>query len=209
VKNNLPVHRSIIAIDVEKSTGPLRTNPVKEEIRREVYRMIGEALAFAGIEEGCRDPFEDRGDGLLALIHPNDAIPKVHLLTRLIPELARQLNDYDLSLPAEDRARRSIRLRAVVHAGEVHRDDEGYFGEALDVACRMLDAPGFKRGLRYSTSTLALVVSEEIFRNVVHHGYEGLQPDRFNQNIYVTVGGRRHRGRIHFPGEDGGEARSA
>ena len=37
-----------------------------------------------------------------------------------------------------------MRLRAVIHAGEVHYDGKGFFGEDLDVAFRLLDAPRFK-----------------------------------------------------------------
>ncbi|WP_344821906.1 hypothetical protein [Actinocorallia longicatena] len=198
---NLPVHRSIIGIDVEKSTGPLRTNPVKQEIRQELYRMTEQALAVTGIGDGDRWPFEDRGDGLLGLIHPN--VPKALLLTRFIPELVRQLNLYDLGLSPEERARRSIRLRVVVHAGEVHQDEKGCFGESLDVACRMLDSPRLKRSLSRSASALALVVSEQIYWDVVHHGYEGLQPGGFIQDFHVLVTGRRHRAWTHLPGENG------
>ena len=30
-----PRHRSIIAIDIERSTSPVRTNPIREELRHE------------------------------------------------------------------------------------------------------------------------------------------------------------------------------
>jgi len=52
----------------------------------------------------------------------------------------------------------------VVHAGEVHYDDNGCFGEALDVAFRLLDAPRFKKALREAASPLILIVSDPIPR---------------------------------------------
>jgi hypothetical protein len=198
---SLPVHRSILAIDIERSTSALRTNPVKEELRDHIYRFLCEALDYAGIGIEHCDPFEDRGDGMLALIHPADEIPKTYLLGRLIPELTRILVDYNVSLAPAEWSRRGMRLRAVIHAGEIHRDDNGYFGEALDVACRLLDAPRLKKCLQESAAPLVLVVSEEIYWGLVKHEYDGIRMDTFRPEVRVQVAGRRRQGWVHLPGE--------
>lgn len=83
VHTTLPVHRSILAVDIEGSTQ--RTNPVKEELRKQVYRLMVEALGVVGITEHFHDPFTDRGDGVLVLVHPCDEFPKPLLLSRLMP----------------------------------------------------------------------------------------------------------------------------
>jgi hypothetical protein len=44
----LPVHRSILAVDIEGPTR--RTNPAKWELRDEVYRLVVEALCVSGID---------------------------------------------------------------------------------------------------------------------------------------------------------------
>jgi len=49
-------------------------------------------MAAAGIDAHNLDPFADRGDGVLALIHPTDEVPKTWLVRSLIPELTRHLN---------------------------------------------------------------------------------------------------------------------
>lgn len=198
---SLPVHRSILAVDMESSTSPLRTNPVKEELRGQVYRLLYESMAFAGVESGHRDPFEDRGDGVLALIQPADELPKTYLLSRLIPEMARLLVAYNLSLPVSEWPRLGLRLRAVVHAGEIHRDANGYFGEALDVACRLLDAPRLKKCLRTVAAPLVLVVSEEIYWSIVKHEYDGIREDTYRPEVRVQVAGRRRQGYVHVPNE--------
>ncbi len=184
-------------LDIESSTS--RNNLLKEELRRQLYRILDEALATLGIDEQRRDPYEDRGDGVIALIHPADEIPKCHLLSRLVPALARSLLDYNLSIPYEEWFRRGMRLRVVVHAGEVHRDSRGFFGEALDVACRLLDSRRFKRSLASSADPLALVVSEDLYWSTVHHEYDGLRPADFVRDIRVTVGGRHHHGWLRVP----------
>ena len=60
---SVPRHRSIVAIDIERSTSPERTNPIREELRHEAYRMLGTALRTAGITDVYCDPLADRGDG--------------------------------------------------------------------------------------------------------------------------------------------------
>jgi hypothetical protein len=49
---SVPLHRSIIAIDIERSTGPDRTNPIREELRDEAYRLLSAAMRTAGIGDG-------------------------------------------------------------------------------------------------------------------------------------------------------------
>jgi hypothetical protein len=196
----LPVHRSILAVDIEGSTQ--RKNPVKEELREQVYRLLLEALRAAGIDKAHCDPFTDRGDGVLVLLHPADALPKPLLLTRLIPALVNLLEAHNNGIsPAEQP--RIIRLRAVLHAGEVHHDPNGPFGEDLDIAFRLLDAPRFKAHLRSATMPLALVASEYIYRAIIRHGYGGIDEDEFLPIVSVNVGHQRQKGWVHSPRTSG------
>jgi hypothetical protein len=63
---SVPVHRSILAVDIEKSTSALRTNPIGEELRQEVYSMLEASMSVAGIRAAHGEPFADRGDRVLA-----------------------------------------------------------------------------------------------------------------------------------------------
>ncbi|TDC68362.1 hypothetical protein E1200_12000 [Actinomadura sp. GC306] len=194
-----PVHRSILVIDIEGSTAAGRTNPIRRELRSRVYDMLAGAMEYSGIDYRWCDPFEDRGDGVLILMHPVDELPKTLLLSRLVPKLAHQLVEYNGSLPATERTRRGLRLRAAVHAGEVHRDGKGCFGEAVDLACRLLDAPKLKQCLRDNPSPMVLVVSEEFYWAIVRHGYEGICPTTYHPGLKVSLGGRRSQGYVHVP----------
>jgi hypothetical protein len=196
---SLPVHRSILAVDIEGSTR--RTNPVKEELRDEVYRLVVEALCVTGIGNQHYDPFTDRGDGLLVLLRPVDEFPKPVLLSHLIPALARLLGAYNSRISPADHPR-ILRLRAVVHAGEVHRDGNGPFGEDLDVAFRLLDAPRFKAHLKSATVPLALVASDYIYQSIIRHGYDGIAGQEFLPLVTVNVGDQRRKGWVHLPSAD-------
>jgi class 3 adenylate cyclase len=196
---SVPRHRSIVAIDIERSTSPERTNPIREELREEAYRLLGTAMRTAGIADGHCDPLADRGDGVLALIHPADEVPKTLLLNPLVPVLVTLLADRNASLGTAERYRRELRLRVVIHAGEIHYDGKGYFGEALDVAFRLLDAPRLKDRLRQVVTPLVVVVSEDIYWSIVQHEYEGICGSAFEPLVRVTVAGRRRRGWVHVP----------
>ena len=115
-----PVHRSIVAVDVEGSTK--RTNPAKGKLRRILYDLLERALRTAGIGPRHLEELADRGDGVLILIRPYDDVPKTVLLGRLIPALTTLLAEHNAAV-AEPELR--MRLRAVVHAGEVHDDGMG------------------------------------------------------------------------------------
>ncbi len=196
---SVPVHRSILAVDIEKSTSALRTNPIKEELRQEVYGMLEASMSVAGIRAAHCDPFADRGDGVLALIHPVDDVPKTLLLNPLVPALWQFLVDRNRGLPKPERCRRQLRLRVVVHAGEIHFDGKGYFGEALDEAFRLLDAPRLKESLSRGPGPLVLAVSDLIYWSIVSHDYEGISRESYHPVLRVMVAGRRRRGWLHNP----------
>ena len=188
-----PVQRSILALDVEGSTQ--RTNPERGEFRRIMYALLDRALRATGIGPEHLEPSADRGDGVLLLIRPDDDVPKTLLLGWLIPKLAALLVEHNQAVA---QSALQLRLRAVLHAGGIHDDGWGFYGEDLDVAFRLLNSPAVKRALRDAPmSPLVLVVSEEIQSGIVRHGYVDVGP--YEQSVYVRVGGRRWRGWIHFP----------
>jgi hypothetical protein len=172
----------------------MRTDPVKGALRRAIYHFLARALEGAEITDDHLEQITDRGDGALILIRPHDDVPKTVLLDRLIPQLTALLAGYNAeALQPEMR----IRLRAVVHAGEVHADSRGFYGEAIDVAIRLLDAPPVKKALKAAASPLVLVVSEEIHSSIVSHGYVGTAA--YQPLVGVRVAARRHRGWVHIP----------
>jgi len=188
-----PRRRVIVALDIEDST--TRPDPAKGELRTMIYELFDAALRSAGITAQRRDRFADRGDGLLALIDPAD---QALLLSFALPALSRLLAGYNASLPDPAGRDRRLRVRVVVHCGNVHDDDNGCFGEALDIAFRLLDAPSVKEALKMAHGAVLLVVSSDIhdltsscFSDVA--GYAASRP------VTVRVAGHDHQGWIHVP----------
>jgi class 3 adenylate cyclase len=191
-----PVYRTIIALDVEGST--TRTNRDKRELRRGLYGLTERAMEATGITDKHLEPKADRGDGVMILIRPDDEVPKTMVLDRLIPMLTRLLYEHNAAVP---RPELRLRLRAVVHAGEVHEDENGFFGDDIDTAFRLLEAPRLKRALKEASgSPLILVVSEEVYHSVIEQ--ENPDAGRFRQLVRVRVGRRFRRGWVNVPVPD-------
>jgi hypothetical protein len=187
------VYRSILAVDIQGSTEPVRTHPVKERLRRDLYRLLDQAMLAAGIKEQHHDPTTDQGDGVLLLIHPVDEVPKTQLLCRLIPELAAGLATHNRAAPPAQQ----LLLRAALHAGEIHHDLNGHFGNPIDVTFRLLGARKFKAYRRHSNAPLVLIVSGDIYQSVVWHNYPGIDRAAYERLLSICVAGRLHQGWVH------------
>jgi hypothetical protein len=85
-----------------------------------------------------------------------------------------------------------------MHTGEIHDDGNGYFGEVLDIAFRLLDALDVKQALKAAQGPLLLVVSGEIHRAVARRNLNGTS-DGFHRLVTAQVAGRKHQGWIHMP----------
>jgi hypothetical protein len=188
-----PVSRLIFAVDIEGSTE--RTNLAKGKLRQFLYELLEQGLEAAGIAARHLEPFTDRGDSVLILIKPHDEVPKTLVLGRLIPILADMLAEHNASV---GRPELRMRLRAVVHAGEIHEDTNGFYGDDLDAAFRLLEAPALKQALKKAENApLILVVSEEIFHGIVQQGY--LDESSYQPLVRIKVGRRQRRGWSHIP----------
>lgn len=195
-----PVYRSILALDIQGSTEAVRTHPVKGHLRHELYRLLDQAMRTAGIKEQHHDPTSDQGDGVLLLVHPVDDLPKTHLLSSLIPELTAGLAAHNHTVPPAQQ----VLLRAALHAGEIHHDPNGPFGNSIDVTFRLLGAPKFKAYRRQSSAPLVLIVSGDIYQSVVWHNYPGIDRATYQQLLSIRVADRLHHGWAHTPTGPGG-----
>jgi hypothetical protein len=191
-----PCYRTVFGVDVESST--TRTNSAKARMRDAMYALVTEAFIRDGITAADHDPLLDSGDGLVALLRPIDRVPKTLLLRSVVPTLARLIGEHNTHRP-EDR----LRLRAVLHAGEVHHDTRAPFGETLDVAFRLLNSPLTKRALRRTTGPLVLAVSDEIYQSVVRHHYDGIDPLSFTAFMTKRNATVWESGWLHVPGQSG------
>ena len=93
---------------------------------------------------------------------------------------------------------RRLRVRVVMHTGNVHDDDNGCFGEALDIAFRLLDAPRVKTALKVAQGPALLVVSGDV-HSLVASCCRGVTGHAASRLVTVQVAGHEHQGWIHIP----------
>jgi len=162
-----------------------------------LYELFDAALRSAGVTARRRDRFADRGDGLLSLIDPADQALLIHLV---IPVFSQLLASYNASLTHPGGADRQLRVRVVLHAGNVHDDNNGYFGEALDAAFRLLDAPRVKAELKTAPGPLVFVVSGDIYTAIAPDD-TGSGPRISSRLVTAQVAGHHYLGWIHVPAQ--------
>jgi hypothetical protein len=131
------LHQAILGLDVEGYSAG-RSNPDQLAVRAGFYRCLRAAFGRSRISWGaCYQ--EDRGDGALVLILPQ--IPKGYLVVPFLRELSVALRTHNEG--CESRA--IIRMRLVLHAGEVLQDSYGVADTAVNVAFRLLEAAPLSR----------------------------------------------------------------
>jgi tetratricopeptide (TPR) repeat protein len=156
------VNRTIVAVDVEGFGDTRRNNPHRVTVRVAVYRALAAAFAAADVPwDQCHH--EDRGDGVLILAPPE--ITRARFIESIPAAVADSLAEHNATHPTQER----IRLRMVLHAGEIVHDDNGVVGNAVNHAFRLLDAEPLKRALADSPGVLAVIVSSWFFDEVVYH----------------------------------------
>jgi hypothetical protein len=190
--------RVIVALDIERST--TRPDPVKRDLRTMLYELFDAALRSAGVDADRHDRFIDRGDGLLALIDPAD---QAIVLTRVVPVFSQLLTGYNARFADPGEGQRELRVRVVLHCGEINDDDNGSYGETLDTAFRLLDAPRVKAALRAAHEPLLLVVSGEVYEAAVRHDPAETGQPAFRRLVTTEVAGHHHQGWIQIPAAAG------
>lgn len=139
-----------------------RTNLHQVAVREGLYRLLTLAFTRSGIAWSDCD-HEDRGDGVLVMV-PAD-VPKSAFAESLPQELVAALKAHNDGRRVEEQ----IRLRMALHAGEIHYDEHGVVGRAVNLAFRLLDAQVLKDALAASSGLLAMITSSWFFDEVIWH----------------------------------------
>jgi hypothetical protein len=172
-----PVHRTIVAVDIEGFGDHRRTNTNQVRVRRGLYKAMRHAFESAGVAwNSCHR--EDRGDGLLVLASAE--VRKSLFVDRLPGVLAAALSRHNETHPPEEQ----IRLRLALHAGEVNYDDHGVTSTSITHTFRLVNARALKEVHKESPAVLAIIASSWFFDEVIRHN-ERNQPD-FYRPVTVT-----------------------
>jgi class 3 adenylate cyclase len=169
----LPLHRTIVVVDVAGFTNPARSLADQTDVRAALYDLVGRAFTESGIDLKLCD-IEDRGDGMMILLDPK--VPKNLLADRLPGRLVVGLKRHNATRVENA----TFRLRVGFHSGEVLRDMYGAVSPALNFTFRIVDAQEAKLALRHSGDVLAIIASDPFYREVIAAD-PGTNPDRYRQ----------------------------
>jgi hypothetical protein len=169
-----PEYRVMFAVDVEHSGG--RGNTAQIDIREALFRILRESFTASRIEwDACHR--DDLGDGMRVVVPAR--VPKATLLHPLIHELDVRLQSHNRRAGLSTR----IRVRAALHAGDVHVIDGRMAGRALEVLARLLDADPLREALAAAPDSIpiALLISQHMYDETVRHDYPGIIPESFRK----------------------------
>lgn len=160
-------------------------------LRRMMYTVLRGTLAAASVE-ASEYRTEDRGDGAFVLIDPS--VPKPQLIRALLTHTPERL--YDSNRLASSSVQ--VRLRIVVHSGEVTLDEHGALGADVVEAFRLLDTRELRAALESTTEASVLCVSDAVHRGVVRHRHPGIRAEHFHRFVTEAKEGEL-AGWIHDP----------
>jgi hypothetical protein len=185
------VHQTVCTVDIAGYGGMDRTRPNYVALRTGMYKSVQQAFAEAGIPWAeCYQ--QDVGDSILALAPAT--VPKSAFAGVLPRALALALRAHNEAHPPEER----IKLRLALHAGEVTYDEYGgVASQAIIHASRLLDAKPLKEALAGSPGTLAMIVSEWFYGEVIRHHVDH-EPDAYRK-VTVVVKDTTTTGWIRLP----------
>ncbi|MFC9281767.1 hypothetical protein [Streptomyces collinus] len=162
------VYKTLMSVDTRGSGGYL--DGAKRRMRARIYDLAHASFAATGVAKSMLH-LEDRGDGFIAAVDAR--IPPVRLLGTWLAEMHQRQRAGN-----EDLARR-LGLRVGLHVGPVEHDEEGLSGHAMDLVCRLADAPVTRTVLEHSGRDLVLVVSDSLHHEVVRHGGRFVEPSAY------------------------------
>ncbi|MFI6369542.1 hypothetical protein [Streptomyces sp. NPDC050546] len=181
---------------VDTADSGARTVPRQAAAQERLLGALREACAAAGIDRDICDR-QDQGDGELLILPPGV------VETTAVPELLRVLA---LALRRDNLGRTEperLRVRTAAAVGIVHRSALGFAGNGVVEACRLVEAGALKEAFRAAPwAEVSFTVGEELYRDLVRHGYDGLPPDRF-QPLTPVVDGRPFRAWLGLFGPGG------
>jgi len=188
-----PVYRGIVGMDIERYSRAEWTDPIRARLRERLHGLVDDALEHAAIDLAVTRR-SDVGDGIWLLVASE--ISTARLIHPRLTGLVYRLVVDNRQAPAAEH----MRLRLVVHAGEVLPDAHGETGASFIHAARLLDAEATRLVLKASGEAAAvLVASDVVHEGVVRHGYAGIDPSAW-QRIEIHVKETSAPAWVHLPG---------
>jgi hypothetical protein len=178
------IRRLCLVVDVEGYS--VHPNPVQHTLQSRLSDVLRAVLSSAGVPARRTDR-QDRGDGQLLVLPAG--VDEARVVPGLVRGLVERL-DEDGTAAARQGAP-PLRLRGALTQGVVQMAATGYVGRAVVAASRLVDAAEVRDELRRTPqAVLCLAVADDLYQDVVVHGYGGLTAAGFRA-VRVQVPAKR------------------
>lgn len=165
------VRRVVVAVDVERYSRHLNT--VQFGMQDRLRTVLRAALSRARVARR-RVEFQESGDGQLLVLPPG--VDEAQVVPGFLRGLLTAL-DTDRQICGETP---NLRIRVALGQGVVHRGAMGYVGRVVVAVSRLVDADVVRAELRaVADADACLIVSDDLYRDVVMQGYGGFPGDGF------------------------------
>jgi class 3 adenylate cyclase len=117
---------------------------------------------------------QQAGDGELAVLPRDEPEPIV------VDQYVRYLDEALTAHNANPASRRKLRLRMAIHFGTAMPADNGYAGQGVVAVSRLVESAAVKDALAAAPQAcLAVILSRQVFDDVVRQGHVLVQPTDF------------------------------
>lgn len=148
-------------------------NPEAMRAQERFVDLFRRVRAYAGIEDATIDT-ESAGDSQFAIL--SAGTDEATVIPKLIEGLSVALREVNTDLSEHAR----LRIRVALHRGLTSPGVNGWVGTPVIGVHRLLDSVPARTALaRARRADYVLVVAEPVYRDVIQHGYGGLDPDDF------------------------------
>jgi hypothetical protein len=162
-------YRVILVADIEEYGAPYRNDPIRVRLHADLRELLTAALSGIGIDT-AQYTMDSTGDGWLLTIDP--AVGKPRLLGPVMDLLTDSLRERNGRTDLAGR----LRVRLVLHAGDMLVADGYLVGGQVIFAFRLLDAEQLRVLLKQTSGPLLVCVSDAVYQQVIAQRHEGLDP---------------------------------
>lgn len=168
------IRRLCLVVDIESYS--VLDHQTQHRAQARLAKVLTSTVRQAGVRHGPLGRGvirQNRGDGQLVLL------PAGIDEARVISGLVRGLAEAMLAINAEPPR---LRLRVALAQGVVQSAATGYVGKAIVDACRLVDSSALREALADAPERdIAVAFTDDLFRDVVIHGFGGLVGSDFRQ----------------------------
>lgn len=163
-----------LVVDIEGFNRDARDDAIRLRLLAALHDILFRALDAAGIPRAHCPIVDSTGDGWLIVV--DETVSRVRLLNTIRTHLLWGLQAHNRLASGQA----ELRVRVVMHAGEMLLTEGAVVGEQLNLAFRLLESDALHRHLKATGASMVLCISDHLYQQVVCQRHHGCDPADFS-----------------------------